>query len=295
MALPRLTFVTGKGGTGKSTVAAALALRLARFGPTTLAELDRQRSASRLISPAGNGARRPRGQLGALTLVELSGRAELETFIEAIVPVRALARRMLRSRTFGYVTAALPGLESFLLLERLRRMAGDSALTDCRVVADGPAAGGALELLSVARGVGGIAPAGTLNRLSATLEEFLCDPARFAVLITTTPDELAVRETIESARTLTRELDVGIVSIVLNGVPAPLFDTADLAAASAVREHAELAVRRTALGERAARARDALAAEGLAVVELPLIFRARLGMAEVSAFGECLIAGLARK
>ena len=46
MTLPRVLFVTGKGGTGKSTVAAALAIALSRRRPTTLADLDRRLSAA---------------------------------------------------------------------------------------------------------------------------------------------------------------------------------------------------------------------------------------------------------
>ncbi len=49
MKLPRVLFVTGKGGTGKSTVAAALALALSSRRPTTLADLDRRLSAAALL------------------------------------------------------------------------------------------------------------------------------------------------------------------------------------------------------------------------------------------------------
>ena len=70
--------------------------------------------------------------------IALTPHAELENFIERIVPVKAMSRRMLKSRTFGYVTAALPGLEAFLMLERLRIMAGEAALKDRFIVVDGP-------------------------------------------------------------------------------------------------------------------------------------------------------------
>ena len=49
MALARLILVTGKGGTGKSTVAAALALGLARRRPTTLVDLDQRMWAARML------------------------------------------------------------------------------------------------------------------------------------------------------------------------------------------------------------------------------------------------------
>ena len=192
--LPRLIFVTGKGGTGKSTVAAAMALALARRRPTTLADLDRRRSALRLLgSLNGDGGVKTLKLAEHLEGVALSPHAELETFIERIVPVKAISRRMLKSRTFGYVTAALPGLEAFLMLERLRIMAGEAALKDHYVVVDGPASGSALEFLSVADGVKGIAPIGTLNRLASGVHGFLIDAARFGVAITVTPEEMALR------------------------------------------------------------------------------------------------------
>src|SRR5260370_33891899 len=164
MKLPRVLFVTGKGGTGKSTVAAAIALARSRRRPTILADLDRRLSAAAMLgvtSIDGTSASVSK----SLEVIALSARAELEAFIARIVPIRAVSRRMLRSRTFGYVTAALPGLEAFLLLERLRIMAGDAALNDRYLVIDAPASGSAVELLSVSAGGEGNAPARTLKPL----------------------------------------------------------------------------------------------------------------------------------
>src|SRR5229473_2444485 len=110
MALPRLIFVTGKGSTGKSTIAAALA----RQRKTSLADLDRRLSAMRLLGAPLDGA--PSTHINeTLEVFALAPRAELEAFIGRIVPIRAVARRMLKSRTFGFVTAALPRLEAFLV------------------------------------------------------------------------------------------------------------------------------------------------------------------------------------
>src|SRR5579862_4281483 len=183
MTLPRVLFVTGKGGTGKSTVAAALAIALSRRRPTTLADLDRRHSAASALGamPADSGAVKV---TDSLDVIALTPRAELEAFIQRIVPIRAISRRMLRSRTFGYVTAALPGLEAFLLLERLRILAGDAALKDHYLVIDAPASGSAIELLSVAAGVRNISPTGTLNRMADSVAAFLADPKRFGVIIT---------------------------------------------------------------------------------------------------------------
>jgi hypothetical protein len=291
MKLPRVLFVTGKGGTGKSTVAAAIALALSGRRPTTLADLDGRMSAAATLGaiPRDSAAIKV---TDSLDVIAMAPRTELEAFIERIVPIRAISRRMLRSRTFGYVTAALPGLEAFLLLERLRIMAGDAALEDRFVVIDAPASGTAVEMLSVSSGVKGLAPAGTLNRLADSIDSFLADPTRFGTVITTTPEHLAIHEALETAATLRDRLGIVTVAVIMNCVPELLFDTAELAAMSALDGHARLAIRRNAAHEQAALAAPGFAAAGLTTVGLPMMFTPAIGRAEIEKLRRALEAGL---
>ena len=281
MKLPRLIFVTGKGGTGKSTVAAAMAVALSRRRPTTIADLDRRRSSLRLLSSANfeDGLRDAFTIDKNLEGLALSPHAELEAFIQRIVPLKSISRRMLESRTFGYVTAALPGLEAFLMLDRLRILSGDSALKDRFIVVDGPASGSALEFLSVAQGVKGIAPTGTLNRLAHSVQSFLTDADRFGVVITVTPEEMALREALETFASL-NSLGVRWIVAVLNSTSKVLFNAADLAALTPLKSHARLALRRNAMAEYTIGARDQLKAAGLQVLELPALFLPQIGKAE---------------
>src|SRR6185437_14605694 len=247
MAVARLILVTGKGGTGKSAVAAALALSLARRRPTLLVDLDQRMWAARMlgIEPRGdsdNGAVNPRAianpdAIANLETISLNAGAELEAFIERIVPIKAVARRMLQSRTFGYVSAALPGLEAFLMLERLRIIAGRAALEDRYAVVDAPATGSALELLAVPGALKRLAPIGTLNRLAANVESFLADATRFAVVLTLTPQELALREALEASDVLRGRLNVSVAVAALNCVPSTLFTRSDLDALDAPQGH----------------------------------------------------------
>ena len=291
MKLPRVLFVTGKGGTGKSTVAAAIALALSGRRPTTLAYLDGRMSAAAALgaTPRDSAAV---NVTDSLDVIAMAPRTELEAFIERIVPIRAISRRMLRSRTFGYVTAALPGLEAFLLLERLRIMAGDAALEDRYLVIDAPASGSAVEMLSVSSGVKGLAPAGTLNRLADSIDIFLADPTRFGAVITTTPEHLAIGEALETAATLRDRLGIVTVAVIMNCLPELLFDTADLAAMSALDGHARLAIRRNAAHEQAALAAPRFAAAGLTTVGLPMMFTPAIGRAEMELLRRALQAGL---
>jgi cellulose biosynthesis protein BcsQ len=291
MTTARLTFVTGKGGTGKSTVAAALALALSHRCPTMLADLDRRLSAAAALGVTPHGEA-PLRVSESLEVVALSPRAELEAFIRRIVPVGAISRRMLRSSTFAYVTAALPGLEAFLMLERLRIMAGDAALLDRYVVIDAPASGTALELLAVAAGIKRLAPAGTLNRLAHGVESFLRDPHQFGVMLTVTPEELALREAIETARALRENLGIASITAVLNRIPEAMFDRDESRALAALPAHAELARRREAERRFAHQARRRLRAAGLDAIELPMMYRRAMGAAEVAALASELAPAL---
>jgi len=291
MGLPRVFFVTGKGGTGKSTVAAALAVALARRRPTLLADLDRRLSAAALLGVAPTDST-PVKVSESLEVIALSTRAEVEAFIERIVPVRAISRRLLRSRTFGYVTAALPGLEAFLLLERLRILAGEAALQDRYVVVDAPASGTALELLSVAAGVKGIAPTGSLNRIAHSVEAFLADPTRFGAMVTVSPEELAIVEAIETAAAIRERAKAAVIAAVMNRAPAALFETHEIEAVSHLRAHATLAKKRKSARENADRGAWRLEKAGLKTIILPMIFTDTIGAGELAALAGALDAEL---
>jgi anion-transporting ArsA/GET3 family ATPase len=288
MSLPRLIFVTGKGGTGKSTVAAALGLALSRRRPTIIVDLDQRRSAARMLG-IGEQETIPSDMLAALSL---GPRAEVQAFVERIVPLRMVARRMLKSRTFGYVSAALPGLEAFLMLERLRLLAAQAALEDRYVVVDGPATGGAIELLSVTERLQELAPLGTLNRLAREIEEFLHDANRFGVIIVLRPEEHALREAIESAAAINGKLRIHAIAAILNGIVEPLFTSSELAGLEALAEHARLAERRLLNAKLASRARRELSRASLKVIELPMLFRAAFGRVEFESLANEMAARL---
>lgn len=287
MKLPRVIFVTGKGGTGKSTVAAALALALARHGPVTLVDLDHRRSALKAVSALPD-AERHGGH--AVELLALTARGELEAFIERIVPLKAIARRMLQSRTFGFVTTALPGLEAFLILERVRLLAHAAAAARF-IVVDAPATGGALELLKVPAGVQRLAPRGTLHRLAAEVEKFVQAADRFGVLLTTRAEELALREALE-ASTVLGALGIGCIAAVLNACETALFTPEDLAKLTGLAGHLRLAQARRQAAESTTQAQRQLRHAGLHLLTLPMLYRPALAAAEFAILANALAKGL---
>lgn len=287
MTLPHLILITGKGGTGKSSTAGALALALSTRGETVLADLDQHRTAARLLGVELDGP----SQFPAIANLEVRSftpRTELEAFIERIVPVKVISRRMLRSHTFGYVTAALPGLEAFLILERLRQLADEAAARNGFAVIDAPASGSVLELLSVSQGLRDLAPSGTLNRLAGAVDEFLRNPSRFGVLLTARPERLAVREALETLATLRDKLGIGCIAAILNGVPDPLLSPSDCAKIHRLPEHRRLALQRKATCEAAARAHQQFAEAGVEVIELPMLYTSEFARPQVEILADAL-------
>jgi len=195
---------------------------------------------------------------------------------------------MLRSHTFGYVTAALPGLEAFLMLERLRQLADEVAARNGFAVIDAPASGSVLELLSVSQGVRDLAPSGTLNRLARAVDEFLRNPRRFGVLLTARPERLAVREALEALATLRDKLGIGYIAAILNGVPDPLLSPSDYAKIHRLAAHRRLALQRKATCELAARAHKQFEEAGVEVIELPMLYTPEFARPQLEMLADAL-------
>ncbi len=216
----------------------------------------------------------------------ITPRSELENFVDRIVPLKALARRMLKSSTFGFVTAALPGLEAFLIVERLKLMASE-ADPDRILIVDGPATGSAFEMLSVASNLKRLAPRGALHQLALEVEEFLNDRIRFGVLMTLTPEELAVRETIAAIESFVA-LGIQCIAAIINRADSALFSPTELARLNGIPEHRDLALARQVMAEKTLRAKRRLARARIDTVELPMLFRPDFARAEIETLAESL-------
>jgi energy-coupling factor transporter ATP-binding protein EcfA2 len=284
---PRLFLITGKGGAGKSTAAGALALALSKQSRTVLVDLDQRYDAARLLGLEPEPAR-VSTPIENLELRSITAHSELANFIEGIVPIKAIARRLLKSQTFGHVTAALPGLDAFLMLERFRRLAVEARSQGAFVVVDGPASGTLVEVLSVPADLRRLAPWGTLNTMARQIEDFLSDPEGFALWLTARPEQFALQEALETVACLERSR-IGSVAAILNAVPEPLLRPNDCAKIRSVRAHWRLAMKRQAISEMAAYARQQFELAGIKLLELPMLYTAEFGRAQM----EILAAALA--
>ena len=219
----RVVFVTGKGGVGKTTAAAALGQHAAAQGLRTLIiETANDGSLAQLFSfPKLSAA--PQRLQASLEAVRVEPRELVEQYFTRILPFRWIAERLLSSNTFSALTAAAPGITEFLLLEKILGWIEPGFFGSRRrpfdlVVVDGPATGHALTLLRTPSNIARMVPGGPIGGTAHKLVELLGDRRRTQVMVVSLPEEMVVRETIEAYRALDLDLALHVTRPVINRV-----------------------------------------------------------------------------
>lgn len=301
----RLVVVTGKGGVGKTTVAAALGLLGARSGRrTVVCEVARQERISQAFGkpPAGPHEIAVAPGLNAFSINPDHAKDE---WLRHQLRSSALAGVVGHSRIFQYLTAAAPGLTEVLTigkvweLAQLQRRSPGAAPYDLTIV-DAPATGGGLAMLSAPRTYAAIAKVGPVGTQATMVDSFLRDAAQTAVVAVTLPEEMPVAETIDLERRLHDELGMALERVFVNGVlperlsarEADAIHALDGAGSPAAREAlaAALAARMRSQGQRSQLARLRRAVE-TPVKTLPFLITPELQQADL----ETLADELARK
>ncbi|NOJ80126.1 ArsA-related P-loop ATPase [Myxococcus xanthus] len=226
----RALLVSGKGGVGKTTLAAALAVAAARAGRTVLlAELAPEEDGPSPLA-ARVGARQAGPQVTrvrpGLHFVRLSASEGHRHFLERALPARWLADAALRTRALRRFLEAGPALREmglmYQLLALLRRTRPDGRFVHPLTVVDLPATGHALALAALPQRVLSLMPGGPIGRDVRMGLDFLQDATRTAVVLTSLPEPLPVSEALTVAAEL-RRLELPLSVAVLNRMPEDPF------------------------------------------------------------------------
>ena len=225
----RLIVVTGKGGCGKTTVAAATALAAAESGRrVALIELGRDEHLHRLLDPDS----RPVGYAGrelqpSLWVFHIDPFEALAEYLSMQIGFESLVKRSLRHTTFHHLLAAAPGWRELVILgkiDQLERLGRDRARPEYDlIVVDAPASGHGLTFLDVPRVVQSAIKSGPLRRRARDIEALLQDSDRTRLLPVTLAEELPVRETVELVARASNDLGVPLDRVVVNRVVAAPF------------------------------------------------------------------------
>jgi anion-transporting ArsA/GET3 family ATPase len=291
----RLLLVAGKGGVGRTTVAAALARAATRAGKRVLlaqthapARLERFLGSSQAIGPTVTVID------DRLSAVNMTPQVALHEYGVLLLRYEPLYRAVFENKPMRSFLGAFPGLDYWTMLGKAwwhtTELENGRAKYDL-VVLDGPASGHAVAMLRIPEAVARAMPKGPLARDALQARALLLDPARTAAVIVTLPEELPARETVLLARDL-RGLGIPLGPLVVNAMPPA--EAAEpsvakvLAAAAAQAVPSELAGILAATAVMAARRRDAerivaaLASDpGQPIIPLPRLPKGDLGPEEI--------------
>src|SRR5919204_2050290 len=227
----RVVFVTGKGGVGRSTVAAALGLVTAGRGHRTiLVEVAAQEQLSRAFQREGVGPRETELSPG-LWAITVDPHDALREWLGRQLP-GAAARLLGGSSAFQYFVAAAPGARELITMGKIWDLAqlerwtkGLSAYE--RVIVDAPASGHGLGMLRTPRTYGDIARVGPIRRQADKIWDFISDPGRTGYLAVALPEEMPVVETLDFEEKLREQIGVALDAIVVNAMFPQRFSAAD--------------------------------------------------------------------
>ena len=222
----RLVIVTGKGGTGKTSVSAALALGAAARGMRVLvAAVDPDARLPALLSPRPAAlAYQPALARANVWVCHIEPFEALGEYLGLQLGTRRLVDPVLRQRGFRQLLLASPGWRELITLGKvwhLEQMKDGGRPRYDLIVVDAPATGHSLTFLDVPRVVISAVRAGPLRHHTERVEALIEDRTRTLLLPVALAEDLPARETVDLVTRARNELGVAIERVVVNAVHEP--------------------------------------------------------------------------
>jgi anion-transporting ArsA/GET3 family ATPase len=217
----RLLFVTGKGGTGKTTVASALALFASTRGQRVLiCEVDAKGDVAGFYEAPPTGFSEKELQPGLFAMT-MDTEASLREYLKLQLRIPVIGRIGPLAKAFDFVATAAPGVREILTVGKLCYEVRERNYD--LVVVDAPASGHVIGLLSAPQAINSLVKVGLIRSQTDWMVEMLSDHQTTGLVAVCTPEEMPVTETIELAERVRTETTVELSAVVVNRVLPELF------------------------------------------------------------------------
>ena len=228
----RVVILTGKGGVGKSTSAAAMALVAARMGKRVLVvEVDAKGNVPDFFDSRRVGFK-PRRMHQGIYALAMEAEASMREYLALMLHVPGFSLKPLQG-FIEYTSGAIPGLKEILVTGKIwwEEHAEDDPGKQRwdLVLVDGAPTGHVVSQLGAARHLSTLVGSGPIHDQAVRIADLLSDPERTAVVLVTIPEEMPVNETVDLARRFRDQTDIVPAALVVNQlqpdiVPAGMVD-----------------------------------------------------------------------
>ncbi|MBL8922212.1 MAG: ArsA family ATPase [Myxococcaceae bacterium] len=280
----RLLIVTGKGGVGKTTISAALALDAARRGRRTLiCEVNTRERVSQLLGKPEVGPEITSLEEN-LWAVNVQPQEALREYALMVLKFESIYSAVFENRVVRYFLRFIPSLQELVLLGKIlfhlkEKRPDGSWRFDC-IVIDAPATGHAITFLSVPQVIVDTVPPGALSNDASWMRDLLVDRQTTAAVLVSLPEELPVNETLELHQALVSRVKLAPQLVVLNGFIPERFSQQDQEATASPLAKELMRAHAARVGLSLA-SKETLSRLGLPVVTVPRIFVNDFGRAAI--------------
>lgn len=222
----KLLFVTGKGGVGKTTIAASLATVYARAGKNVLLVGVDQRSDLGTMFGVDELSFEPSIVQPGLHVMVLETEASLREYLRLNLRIPIITKLGPLAAALDFVATAAPGVREVLTVGKVCYEVREQHYD--LVIVDAPATGHIIGYLSAPEAINSFVRVGLIRGQTDWMVDILRNRALTGVVAVCTPEEMPVIETGQLIERITKETVANVAAVVMNRMPEPVAFDGDL-------------------------------------------------------------------